>query len=346
MPGTPKKTKSRKILTLESGLKENPYKSFNIAFCLIGAIPFLVFFYLLTVELFGLNIFIGRVGFILSMAIVISLLGYYIGYRIISNTLDKVLHYAKQARESNELKTSFLAEVSHELRNPLTVLRTNLFNIREGIAGPVTEEQKSCLDICYETIGRISRLVNVMLDLYRIEAGMAGVNLREQNLKDMVGVLFKEFRTIAERKGIRLVESSGGEDAVILCDADKIMEVMSNFLNNAIKYTPENGTVTFRIRRVSGGAVIECEDNGEGIPEGDIERIFDKFVRVNPKKESAGLGLTIAKNIVELHGGKIWAESRKGKGSMFAAFLPRGAKRPTEAYTARPNRDCTEKKNG
>jgi len=234
-----------------------------------------------------------------------------------------VMYFASEIRKSDELKTLFVASVSHEVRNPLAILRTNLFTMGEGLAGEVTEEQKSILDICYSTIKRISRLVDDLLNLYRIESGLITAEIKESDPEEMLGELAKESEVMLQKKKTKLITEVGSDVGTILCDKDKILQVMHNFLSNAIKYVPEEtGRIKVGIYRVPEGVRVECEDNGEGIPADKVNKIFDKFERLGSKKEGIGLGLAISRNIVDLHKGKIWAESQIGKGTKIIALLP------------------------
>ncbi|MBU1784635.1 MAG: HAMP domain-containing histidine kinase, partial [Candidatus Omnitrophica bacterium] len=265
---------------------------------------------------------LGKVGGVLLIALGIAMLGYYVGYRRITRILDKIISYAVQVKKSNELKTLFVSSVSHEIRNPLAILRTNLFTIGEGQAGEVTGEQKKILETCYNTTKRISRLADDLLNLYKIESGMITADIKEHDTADMINNLVRENEILLDKNGIKLSTNIEKDVRTIRCDEDKILQVMNNLLNNAIKYTPENGRINFRVIKDAAGVKIECEDNGAGIPEDKIGKIFDKFERLGSKKEGIGLGLAISKNIVELHGGKIWAESQLGKGTKLTVLLP------------------------
>ena len=325
----------RNLLLVEHELQENPYRGFNVAFALMTVIPFLIFFYLLVTEFFGIEILTGKVGGILSISLAVAILGYYLGYRIITRILDRIIYYALQVKKSDELKTLFVSAVSHEVRNPLTILRTNLFTIDKGLAGEVTKEQKKILDTCYSTIKRISRLAEDLLDLYKIEAGMVTAEIEEYDVVVMVENLVRENEVLLNKKSIKIATSVDKDVRKIRCDEGKILQVMNNLLSNAIKYTAEKGAISFRVVKEATGVRIECEDNGVGMPQNKVGKIFDKFERLGSKKEGIGLGLAISKNIVELHGGKIWAESQLGKGSKLIVVLPFDPKKEKETEDGR-----------
>ncbi len=304
-------------------LKEDPLHKLNVSFTLMSIIPFLVFFYILAGKLFTLDILIGNIGVILFVTIFISLFGLYLGYTIIKNMLKRTVAYAAQAKHSDQLKSTFVATVSHELKNPISAIKLNLFNISKGIVGKISEEQKSTIDLCSNITERMNSLVNDLLDLHKIEAGMVAGKRKLCNIVDISKGQLKEFGNIFSEKNIKLVKKFPNKDLSVWGYEDKIMLVVNNLLGNALKYTPRGGEVDLNIYPIDGLTRLECIDTGPGIPPDKLEKIFDKFERLNTSKEGTGLGLAITKDVVQLHKGKIWAESLLGKGSRFIVLLPR-----------------------
>lgn len=304
-------------------LKENPYRKFDLAFSLMSTIPFLVFFYLLVSKLFTFNILIGNVGFVLFISIFISLCGFSIGYNIIKNILRKIIYYAAQAKYSDQLKSTFVTTVSHELKNPLSIIKTNLSNMLEGLPGQINEEQKKIIELCHNVIERVNRLISDLLDLHKIEAGMVEVRRKLCNLVGILEIQIKEFEIALNKKRIKFIKEIKEEDLSVWADEDKITQVINNLLSNAIKYTPEEGVITLKIYPADDLVRLEFMNSGQSIPADRLEKIFDKFQRIDITKEGTGLGLAITKDIVELHKGKIWAESEHDKGNKFVVILPR-----------------------
>jgi signal transduction histidine kinase len=304
-------------------LKENPYKKLNIAFSLMVIVPFLVFFYLLTSKLFTLNVLTGNTGFILATSLFISLCGFYIVYSILKNIFNKILVYAVQAKYSDQLKSTFVATVSHELKNPLSSIKINIYNIFSGFIGQINEEQKKVLGLCQSTIERMVRLVNGLLDLHKIEAGVVNVKRNRLNLAEISERQIKELQILADKKNIKIIREFFDKSLSIWGDEDKLSQAIINFLSNGIKFTPENGTVTLKIYSDDEFVRIECLDTGPGIPIEKIGMLFNKFERLNAIEEGVGLGLAITKDIVEMHKGKVLVESQVGRGSKFIIVLPR-----------------------
>jgi len=238
-------------------LKEDPYHKFNLAFCLMTIIPFLVFFYLLAVKLFTLNIFIGDIGLVLFVSLFISICGLLISYGVIKNILKRLVLFAVRAKHSDELKSTFVAYVSHELRTPLTLIKMNLSNIGDGIVGKINAKQKEMLESSQGVVDRLSRLVNDFLDLHKIEAGMLQAKRELCNLRELLEEQTNEFRALCTKKQIRLHKDIFDGDLSVWADYDKIMQVVNNLLSNAIKYTPAKGEVNLRIFSLDGFIRLE-----------------------------------------------------------------------------------------
>ncbi|MFH1354869.1 MAG: HAMP domain-containing sensor histidine kinase [Candidatus Omnitrophota bacterium] len=304
-------------------LKENPFQKFHLAFCLMSLIPFLVFFYLLAARLFSFDILLGDIGLVLFLTIFISVCGFFIGYGIIRNAMLRIVFYAAKAKQSDQLKSIFVANVSHELKSPLTIMKINLSNFLEGLIGEITQEQEKAVKLCDGIIERMKRMINDLLDLHKLEAGMVGFNRKLFKLDDLLRREADEFQPMVNKKRIQLTKDIAVNNLSIWADEDKIMQVVNNLLSNAVKYTPEKGQVQLKAYAVDGYARLEVLDTAEGIPDSKLKKIFDKFERINVTQEGTGLGLAITKDIVELHKGSIWAERQSDQGNKFVVVLPR-----------------------
>ncbi len=303
-------------------LKENPFYKFNLAFSLMSVIPFLVFFYLLVSQLSSLNVLEGHVGLVLSLALFIAACGFIVGYGVLRSILSRVIFYAAQAKHSDQLKSVFVATVSHELKNPLTIIKTGISNIKNGLAGQINQAQEDILSTCQRIVERINRLINDLLDLHKIEAGMFEIKRKLCNLESILVKQIDEFESMLTKKRIKLRKESPDKDLSLWGDEDKLMQVINNLLSNAIKYTPDNGNIDLKIYPCDGLVRIELVNTGDIIPQDKLDKIFDKFNRLDYSQEGTGLGLAITKDIVEMHKGKIWAESNPGVGNKFVVVLP------------------------
>jgi len=316
------KNKNLELDVILQELKENPYRRFHNAFYLMSIIPILVFVYLLAARFFTLKILFGDIGLIISICILIAMGGFYIGYSIISKILNRLIMLAAQAKKSDQLKSTFVASVSHELKNPLLTMKISLSNIRDGFAGQISDEQRKIIELCYGILDRMGRLINDLLDLHKIEAGMMDIKRKLCNFTEILDKQIQESGALLNRKHIRLNKEVLNKDLSLWADEDKISQVINNLLSNAVKYSPEDSTVTLRVDYSDGFVRLECNDRGPGIPEDKLEKIFNKFERINITKEGTGLGLAISKDIVEMHKGKIWAENNPEGGSKFVVILP------------------------
>ena len=229
----------------------------------------------------------------------------------------------KKLKEMDRRKSDFVANVSHEFKNPLSVINESLSLVTGGLAGEINEEQKKILEVGKHNIERLIRLVTDLLDLAKIESGK--VNMRREQFE--IGTLTTEILTNyskeISKKKLTLKSDIGQEIGSIWADRDKISQVIINLLNNAIKYTPSGGSISAKLEKSGEEVRFEISDTGPGIAKENFVKIFDKFERVTTERhEGTGLGLPIAKDIVELHRGTIWLESEIGKGSRFIFTLP------------------------
>lgn len=311
------------LKTVLQELKEDPFQKFNLAFALMTIIPFLVFFYLLVSKLSTLNILIGETGIVLFISLFLSVCGFFVSYSLIRRIIDKVIFYAAQAKHSDQLKSTFVATVSHEIRNPLLTLKMSLLNILEGLVGDINDEQKKIILNCNNIIERLKLLVNDLLDLHKIEAGMVEIKRELCNITQLLETQLKEFEVLLEKKRIRFRKEILDKELSLWADPGKMQVVINNLFGNAVKYTPEEGSINLKIYSKDGFIKLEMMNTGETIPADKLEKIFNKFERLDFSKEGTGLGLAIAKDIVELHRGKIWAEGLPEQGNNFIVLLPR-----------------------
>jgi PAS domain S-box-containing protein len=243
---------------------------------------------------------------------------------------DRLTGFSAIARDVTErkaierLKDEFLATVSHELRTPLSAIRGHIELVLDGDAGPVTDLQRQFLDIATQSTDRLGALINDLLDMEKIEAGKMQIRQEPVDLAVVLHGVVATFRHEAERKGLAF-HAEIADRLVVIGDQDRLIQVFANLVSNAIKYTPR-GELGVRAIRRDGQAVVVVHDTGIGIAAEDRPQLFSKFFRSqDPAVRVAGgtgLGLVIAKGIVERHGGTIEVESEKGVGTRFTVTLP------------------------
>jgi signal transduction histidine kinase len=231
-----------------------------------------------------------------------------------------------QFKELDRMKSEFIATVSHEFRTPVTSITMCVDILNQQLLGPLTARQKELVSSAKEDCTRLTKLARELLQLARIEAGRVTLREEELHLHDVVESLLRPLQIQFQEKNVRLVADVPVDMPVLTADEQQLSIVITNLVTNALKYTPAGGTVSVRGRHEGGALQFEVQDTGAGIPQEFLERIFDKFVQVKQASDttpgSVGLGLAIAKEIVEMYGGRIWAESLPDRGSTFAFRLP------------------------
>jgi signal transduction histidine kinase len=233
----------------------------------------------------------------------------------------------KKLTEMDRLRTYFLGMVSHDLKAPLVAIQSYFQVILGGFAGEVNEEQREMLERSSHRIGELLELTSDLLDVSRIEAGQIAKEFKDTSLREVVQGSLQDCRALAGKKGIELHTEMPEKLPIIQAAPNRLRQVLNNLLSNAIKFTPPQGLITLTVEEKENHLRVEVRDTGIGIPPEDLCYVFDEFFRgQDTDKTGAGLGLSIAKKIVEAHKGRIWAESPctpDGKGSKFTFTLPK-----------------------
>lgn len=251
-----------------------------------------------------------------------------------------------------KLKSEFISIVSHELRTPLTSIKNSLEIMLTGKTGEMSPVQSNFLSIAKRNVERLSGIINDLLDLSKIEAGKMEYRFKPLDIKDPVDFVASTFQNLAEKKNIKLLTEIQDKIPQIYGDISRIEQVLSNLVSNAIKFTPEDGCIKISAKEISGENIdvsklyrdpashksrnaeglsgnyihISVEDSGIGIKKEDIPKVFDKFQQIESSLSrevgGTGLGLPIAKQLIDAHRGEIWLESEIQKGSRFSFILP------------------------
>jgi signal transduction histidine kinase len=247
------------------------------------------------------------------------------GIKVLYKELEKKNDQLKQL---DTLKSQFVANVSHEFKNPLAAIQGALSIILDGLVGEMNTEQTEMITMAKNNIERLTRLVTDLLDLSKIESGKMEMRREEIDIAVLINEVISEYKHVMAEKKIIFEKDIPEDIETIWADRDKMKQVIINILGNAIKYTPERETVSIKLSSCENEVHFEVSDTGPGIAGGDLEKIFDKFERVTiEKQEGTGLGLPIAKDIIELHKGRVRVESEIGKGSVFFVDIPRDLRR-------------------
>jgi PAS domain S-box-containing protein len=245
---------------------------------------------------------------------------------------EELLATNERLDELNKTKTHFLAVATHEIRTPLSIIMGYNRFLLQDKAGDVNPEQKRILEESVQSCERLLNIVNEMLDFSRIESGKLELHNRESDILTLLGRVYRQMKIIADRERIELVLSLPERPILLVYDADRIEQVLVNLISNAIKFTGAGGVITLSAqeRAENGGGFLEISvaDTGVGLSRSMMEKIFDAYQPFlskgvgNSHPKGVGLGLAISKKIVEAHGGRIWAEGKKGQGATFRFTLP------------------------
>jgi two-component system phosphate regulon sensor histidine kinase PhoR len=244
-----------------------------------------------------------------------------------------VFHDLTRLKQLERTREEFVANVSHELRTPLSLIKGYVETLLDGAKDdPQTAEK--FLRIVGRNVDRLAFLIEDLLTISKLESGQISLNQEIVSLSSVVQNTFDELKGHAVARGIRLVNELKNETA--WADRERLQQVFFNLLDNAIKYGREGGDVLVRARAVSENEIeVQVQNDGGGIPAAEIERIFERFYRVDKARSreagGTGLGLAIVKHIVLAHGGRVWAQSEPGHGAIFFFNLPVSAK-PQSVY--------------
>lgn len=236
-----------------------------------------------------------------------------------------IFHDLTEIRHLEEVRRDFIANLSHELKTPLTAIRGFSETLLED-SEPEVDLWKKHVGVIFRHATELTHLTENLLNLSRIESGKEEVLLEAVSLKSFVDRLLERFLTEAKIKKIEIHNEIAEDLDTLEADPAKLAQVLSNLIDNALKYTQEGGKIWIRCKSDDGHTQIEVEDNGPGIPRQEQERIFERFYRIDKARSrqtgGAGLGLAIVKHLVELHGGQVKVSSEPNHGSKFQITLP------------------------
>jgi signal transduction histidine kinase len=237
-----------------------------------------------------------------------------------------------QLRELDRLKSSFLANMSHELRTPLNSILGFSDVMLEGLDGPLTDNMENDLRLIQKNGQHLLALINDILDMAKIESGKLNLIIEQFNLHETIEDVISITSSLANSKNLELrIEPDSDRDVLINADRTRLRQVLINLVNNSTKFT-ETGFISVRAVREKNNVLIAVKDTGLGIPAAHLEAVFQEFTQVDSsttrKVGGTGLGLPISRRLIEMHGGKLWAESSgvEGEGSTFYVYLPIEAK--------------------
>jgi PAS domain S-box-containing protein len=247
-------------------------------------------------------------------------------YEHLEQEKEKLEEKIKALKEVNNIKSEFVSVVSHELRTPLAVIKEAIKLIADRIVGPVSNKQEELLSKACNNAERLNKIIEELLDISRIESGKFKLHYSLINLNDLLREFSEFFKQSCEKQNIKLTYKLPGSQVNIFLDAERISQVLNNLITNALKFTESGGRIIVGLDVLENKIRLQVSDTGIGIAKQDLPKLFNKFTQVSKNKEAerkgVGLGLAIAKEIVSMHNGEIWAESKLGVGTTFYFTLP------------------------
>jgi len=247
------------------------------------------------------------------------------------------LRDVSQLRQAERVRADFIAMVSHDLRTPLATIKEAISLLAETAASRLEARQQRYLGIAREEMDRLNRMIDNLIEVARMESGKLSLHMEGVDLAPLLSSAIESMALLISKKNLTIERSLPDRLPPVLADRDRLLRVLNNLLDNAIKYSPVGTTIRVEVRFVEPGAPVLSEpgvlantayvqvtvaDSGPGIPAEFLDRIFGKFERVDPHGPGIGLGLAIVRSIVEMHHGRVWARSVLGEGASFCFILP------------------------
>lgn len=272
---------------------------------------------------------------LLITLLVLVLMGVFVFHPVASRIHDEMskLEQAEKKMEEmnaellrlNEIKSNFTSMLSHELRTPLNAIKESIQIVLDGIDGPITEEQQKTLSIATSNVNRLTRLINNVLHLNRLESGKMGMIFERTTLNDLISTVCQLMQATVKKKNLELTCTLPSYPVIAICDSDKIQQLLINLIDNAMKFTPQGG-ITITLATTDHQVKIGVADTGVGIPPEEQDEIFDMFSQGRyadlVETSGAGIGLTVCKQIIAEHHGTVHVQSEAGKGTTFTIQFP------------------------
>lgn len=286
------------------------FQKFNTSFALMAILPFLGFLYLITQRGDSINSLEGQTGLVFVILLAISLIGYFATYWIIHRLIEQLIRYANALKQVDSLKSIFVSNVSHEVKNPLGTLKMSLENLNENIVGELNPKQRDLVQTCQRTVNRLIRLSTDLLDLAKIESGKMTVNEEEVHLNNLIDEVTSQLTAKVKEKNLVFQKTLPKSEIRMIGDQDHMFRVVFNLLDNAVKYTPENNQLGISLAEEGEKVKIDIWNHGNPISPAEKDKLFERFDRITADhKTGSGLGLPIVKELIGLHEGRIDVES-------------------------------------
>jgi len=312
-----------KVIISEIGI--SPLRMIRVAFALMGIIPLLILFYIIIGKKFLYTLFLGSNGLIVLIAIFISFAGFLYAYNVVSNMVRRLLAYSSERKQSDDEKTELLLAISHDLKTPLTIIKTGIHNLLDGVGGVLGKAHSGVAEICLNAVDRIGGFIDELLDVSKTGFIRMGFRRNLVNFERVVKNETEAISELAKKNNQKLKYKIESRNSDVWADEKKISRAVMNLLSNAVKYTPKGGRIEALVTEDENALKFAVKNSGPGIPPDKLDKIFNKYERLKEHSgiEGTGLGLSIVKEIVDLHNGHITAKSELNKETEFSMVLPK-----------------------
>ena len=316
-------SKDLKVVILELGF--DPIQTLDSIFVLIGVIPILTLFYLIIRDGLIYRLFLGNNGFVIVIAILISLLGFLYAYILIKNLLVQLLKYALERKIAEKEKNEIMFTVIHDLKTPLSAVKLAINNFKDGIGGPLSVPYAEMIEICFVNIRKAFKFIEGMTNYFKNDFRAMFRKIELIDLSNIIKDEMNNFMQLVGKSGLDL-RYKVDNNVRLWGDKDKISRVVMNLISNAIKYTPNGGIIDIVLSSDKNTVTFSVINTGPGLTSEEMEELFKKFERLDKHSriEGTGLGLSIVKDIIDLHNGQITVNSELGKNTEFKVVLPIG----------------------
>jgi len=298
-------------------------REFNIAFTLMSLIPLIIGLYILAARVLTISVFEGLNGLYFLIAIVFAVLGFCIGRRILSTVLGKLIDVNVQLRQHEVMKSAFITNVAYELRPPLAAVQMSLNNMDDGLLGALTDPQRSTIHQCAEIVGRLAHMTTDLIEITRSDKAKPALQLDVLALQALIRAAARVLEPYLNAHRLTVDLKLPEQPVLFFGDRAKLLQALSGLIDHAVRWASEGSTVSFQLSQVVPEEWQLAVTHDIAGHQSDFARALDAYARLGGEvEERLGLGLRLAKEIVELHHGRFWLEGEPGRFSRLIVNLP------------------------
>lgn len=298
------------------------FREFNVAFALMSLIPLLTVVYILAAKLFTLSIFEGAVGFYFFIAIVIALLGFLVGRRLLKSVVSRLVTVTAQLRQHELMKSAFVANVAYELRPPLAAVQTSLKNLSDGLLGPVADSQARAITDCNGIVGRLVRLTTDLIGVTNVQRGSSALQRDTVELQGLLREVVRVSQPYLNAHRLQVTMKLPEQPVMFFGDRTRLLQAFGSLIDHAVRWSSEGSAVTVELRAIlEGWQIVVSHDIAPS--QVGFAQAFESLRQLGANvEEYLGLGFRLVKEIADLHYGRFWVEGEPGRTRRLLINLP------------------------